>query len=194
MNRQDVEIVETHTLCDSFLKVCEYRLRHKLFQGGWSETLNREIILRPPVAAVLPYDPVLDQVVLIEQFRVGALNDPCGPWQFEVVAGIAEEGESIEALAIREMEEEAGLKVLDLTFIHRYWATAGISDEQITLFCATVDASQAGGIFGLANEHEDIKVHVMSSAEAFKLLEHERIYNGTLLIALQWLKLKRLSL
>lgn len=189
MNRQDVEILETHQLCDRFLKVTEYRLRHKLFQGGWSATLSREIVTRPQVAAVLPYDPVLDKVVLIEQFRIGALNDPYSPWQVEVVAGIAEEGESMEALAQREMQEEAGLVVLDLKLIHRYWTTAGMSDEQVSLYCATVDASQAGGVFGLAGEHEDIKVHVMSSTEAFELLEDGRIYNATLLVALQWLKL-----
>lgn len=191
MHKKDVEILEENWLCQSFLRLKRYQLRHRLFEGGWSEVLARELIVRPRVAAVLPYDPVLDKVVLIEQFRPGALDSSEGPWLMEVVAGVAEKGEFVEALARREAQEEAGLEVLELELIYNYWVSPGMCNERVALFCAKVDASKAGGIHGLAHEHEDIKVHVMNTKETFALVENGRINNAMSLIALQWLQLNK---
>lgn len=191
MHKKDVEILEESWLCRSFLKLKRYQLRHKLFSGDWSDTLARELIVRPRVAAVLPYDPVLDKVVLIEQFRPGALNAASSPWLLEIVAGIADKDETVEELARREAHEEAGLTTLELKLIYNYWVSPGMCDEQVALFCAKVDASNAGGIHGLAHEHEDIKVHVMTTAEAFDLVERGEINNAMSLIALQWLQLNK---
>lgn len=191
MDRKDVEILEESWAYRGFLQLKCYQLRHKLFNGGWSDVLARELIVRPAVAGVLPYDPVLDKVVLIEQFRPGALDGPQAPWLMEIVAGIAEADESVEALAHREIQEEAGLKALALKLIYRYWVSPGMCNEQITLFCAKVDASDAGGIHGLPDEHEDIKVHVVTTAEAFALVENGQINNAMSLIALQWLQLNK---
>jgi len=188
MKKEDVQILEESWLHRSFLKLKYYQLRHKLFTGGWSGILRRELISRPRVAGVLPYDPVLDKVILIEQFRPGALASE-NPWLLEVVAGIAEGEESLEALVHREIQEEAGLEALELKLMYDYWASPGMCDEKVALFCARVDASHAGGIYGLAEEGEDIRVHVLSSAEAFALLDTGRVSNAMSLIALQWLRL-----
>lgn len=194
MHRKDVEILSENWLYRSFLKLKRYELRHKLFGGGWSDVLARELIGRPRVAGVLPYDPVLDKVVLIEQFRPGALNDPNGPWLLEIVAGIAEGDEPVEDLAHREVREEAGLAIIELKLIYNYWVSPGMCDEQVALFCAKIDASNAGGIHGLTHEHEDIKVHVMSTAEAFALIDAGRLNNAMSLVALQWLQLHKKEL
>jgi ADP-ribose pyrophosphatase len=194
MKISDIEILSETWLHRSFLKLKHYRLRHRLFSGDWSDEVERELVARPSVSAVLPYDPILDQVVLIEQFRMGPLNQQQNPWLMEVVAGVAEGDESLEELAKREMLEEAGLAVISLKQMHHYWVSPGMCDEQVALFCAQVDARNAGGIHGLPEEHEDIKVHVMAASAAFELAAKGHLNNAMSLIAIQWLQLNHADL
>lgn len=187
-SEKDFEILEEKLVYDGFFQVKNITLRHKLFDGSWSMPIERELFERQPVAAVLPYDPILDKVVLIEQFRAGPMRSQ-HPWLFEVVAGISEENESIEELVRREAMEEAGLTILELIKAYDYWVSPGGSSEFISLYCARVDASNAGGIYGVPEESEDIKVHVISTQEAFEMLKAGKIINAATIIALQWLEL-----
>lgn len=190
MADKDVEIKGIEPLYRGFMTANRYHLRHRLFDGGWSEVMTRELVERSEVAAVLPYDVVLDKVVLIEQFRVGAMVDERQrPWLMEIVAGIQESGESLADLAIRETREEAGLVVKQLMPMYRYWVSPGMTNERVQMFCASVDASEAGGVHGLDAEHEDIRVHVCSAAEAFEWVESGRVCNAIGIMALQWLQL-----
>ena len=179
------------TICYSgFFRLEKYRLRHQLFSGGWSPEIVRECLERGHAVAVLPYDPERDQVVLLEQFRVGALDFPGGPWLLEIVAGIIDHpGETTEDVARRETHEEAGGELLDLIPICHYLVSPGGTSESITLFCGRVDASQTGGVHGIAAEHEDIRLLVVSRAEALDLLHTGRINSAAPIIALQWLEL-----
>jgi ADP-ribose pyrophosphatase len=194
---QDVEIVERNTLSKSFFRIDSLQLRHRLFAGGWSEVFQRELFMRPPSAGVLLYDPVLDKVVLVEQFRVGALPDQSGadaegsPWLLELVAGMVDADETAQQNVSREAFEEAGCVITGLLPIAEYFNSPGGSNEKISLFCGRVDASGAGGIFGLAEEHEDIRVVVLSWAEACQALRDGRLNNAMAIIALQWLLLNR---
>lgn len=188
MDHQDIKILHQDTAYKGFFTIRRYELRHKLFGGGWSDTLSREVFDRAPVAAALPYDPVRDEVVLIEQFRIGALAQD-SPWLIELVAGIREGEESAEAMVHREMQEEAGLKAKQLIHIHNCWSSPGGSNEYLSLFCAIVDASTAGGIHGLAIEHEDIRVFTVPSQTAFDYVASGKINNAASIIALQWLQL-----
>ena len=151
----------------------------------------RELLDLGHAAAVLPYDPVRDEVVLIEQFRIGAINDPGGPWLVEIIAGVYEEGESTEEVIKREAVEEAGCKITDLTPIHRYYSTPGGSTEMIDVYLARTDTRGLGGIHGLAEEEEDIRVCVVSSDTAFEWLDQGRIDSSMPIIALQWFRLNR---
>lgn len=193
----DVEIIERTTVWKSFFRIDRIRLRHRLFAGGWSEIFQRELFMRPPSAGVLLYDPVLDKVVLVEQFRVGALPDSpaaaadSGPWLLELVAGMVDADETAELNVNREAFEEAGCKITALLPIAEYFNSPGGSNEKISLFCGRVDASGAGGIFGLADEHEDIRVEVLSADEACQALEDGRLNNAMAIIALQWLIINR---
>lgn len=189
LTRTDVDILEGNTLFRGFYAIEKYRLRHRRFAGDWSTPFERELIVRYRVAAALPYDPVLDQVVLIEQFRIGALADESSPWLLEMVAGIMTRPESLESLIEHEMQEEAGLSIQALLPICDYWVSPGGSSEKVALFCAKVDARKAGGVHGLADENEDIKVHVFDSATAFAAVRSGRINNAATIIALQWLEL-----
>ena len=189
--KNDVKIIEKSTLYQGFFRLDHYLIQHRLFAGGFSKTLSREVFERTGVAAALLYDPQLDKVVLLEQFRIGALNDAESPWLIELVAGILNPEEKADDLIVRETEEEAGLKVLDLHFMYDYWVTPGASTEHLTLFCAKVDASKASGIHGLPDEGEDIRTLVLSPEEAYQALEEGKIKNAPTIIGLLWLQLNK---
>ena len=186
-----VELLGKSQRYSGFFRINGYRLRHRLFAGGWSGVIEREVFERGHAVGVLPYDPVADSLVLIEQFRIGALVAGMSPWLIEVVAGIIEEGEAPEEVARRETQEEAGLEIQALMPMCRYLVSPGGSSESVRLYCGRVDSRGAGGIHGLAEEHEDIRVDRVAYGEAMRLLEEGRVTNSVSLIALQWLALHR---
>lgn len=187
----DVEVIEKETCYQGFFRIARYRLRHRLFNGQWSSELSREIFERGHAAAVLPYDPIRDEVILIEQFRAGALDAPGGPWLLEIVAGMIESGETAEDVVKRESMEEANCTVTDLIPLYDFLVSPGGTSERVALFCGRVDAKHAGGTFGAQHESEDIKVHVVSLDAALALLQSGELNSASAIIALQWLALNR---
>ena len=191
MNADDVRVLACDTVFQGYFRIDRYRLQHRRHDGGWTEELTREVFERGHAVGVLPYDPLRDEVVLIEQFRVGAHAAGWAPWQLEVVAGIIDEGETAEDVARRESLEEAGLTLLELAPISDFLVSQGAVSETVRLFCGRVDATGAGGIHGLEHEGEDIKVVVVPFAELPALLAANKVTNATGLVALQWLLLNR---
>ena len=185
------EIVEKSVCYEGFFRLERYRLRHELFGGGWGSEIVREVLQRGHAAAALLYDPQLDCVVMIEQFRVGAMDSPGSAWLLEVVAGIIEDGEDPEDVVRREALEEAGCVIHDLLPVSVFKLSPGGCFEEIHMFCARVDAAAAGGIHGLAHEGEDIRVRPVTFQESVALLEAGKVRNATAIIALQWLALHR---
>ncbi len=185
---QDVEIISKETVFSGFFKMVKYRFKHKLFAGGWSQEVERELFVRGHAAALLPYDAVRDQVVIIEQIRIGALEHR-NPWQMEIVAGIIDTQESPEQVVRREAMEEAGIEVGQIEKITSYYPSSGGSSEQLDVFVGEVDASLASGIHGLDYEGEDIRVHVVSREQAYQWVLDGTFENGASIIALQWLQL-----
>lgn len=190
---QDVEIVSKETLFHGFFKMVKYRFKHRLFAGGWSGIVEREMFERGHAAAMLPYDPKTDQVVIIEQIRVGALEHD-HPWQFEIVAGMIDRDESVEEVVRREAQEEAGLEVGRIIPMTSYYPSSGGCSEKLDVFVGEVDASKADGIHGLDYEDEDIRVHVISREEAYKWVKDGKLENAASIIAVQWLQLNHLEL
>lgn len=187
-------VINKKVLYQGFFKLIKFELTHDLFDGGKSSPLSRELLIRGHAAAVLPYDPLRDEVVLIEQFRIGAGEDPSGSWLIEVIAGLQEPGESSEELIYREAKEEAGCLISDLIPIRRYYSSPGGSDEQIHLYFARTETANLGGIHGVDTEGEDIRVHVLSSDTAFDWLDQGRIDSASPIIALQWFRMNRDSI
>ena len=187
----DFEVIAKERTYQGYFAIDTYRIKHRLFAGGWSQVFQRELFERGQAVAVLLYDPHRQQVVLQEQFRIGALNSDHSPWLIEIVAGIIEPEESPEQVAIRECEEEAGVRVNELEYIGKYFCTPGGSSETISLYYALVDSSNIGGIFGLDYEQEDIRVFTMPLADIRAGLESGKIENATTIIALQWLLLNQ---
>ncbi len=190
-SRADVEIIEQKTVFQGYFRIDRYRLRHKLFAGGWSGEVMREIFERGHAAAVLPYDPARDTVALVEQFRIGALSAGRDPWMIEVVAGIIDAGETPEDVVRREALEESGVTLTALAPMLTFLASPGGTSETCALYCGCADLSEAGGIHGLPEENEDIRVLVMPADEAIALLDQGKVENATAVIALQWLALHR---
>ncbi len=189
----DVEIISKETIFKGFFKMVKYHFKHKLFAGGWSQPVVREMFERGHAAALLPYDAERDQVVIIEQIRVGALEHT-SPWQLEIVAGIIDTDETAEAVVRREALEEAGVEVGKVEAITSYYPSSGGCSEKLDVFVGQVDASKAHGIHGLDYEDEDIRVHVMSREEAYQKVLQGEIENGASIIALQWLELNHARL
>lgn len=190
-SRQDVEVTGYERLYDGFLKIDRYTVRCRLFEGGWSREFQRETLVREPGIGVLLYDPLLDKVLLVEQFRVGCLDDErSGPWALELVAGLLEPGETPEEVARREALEEAGVQVQTLLEVCQYYNSPGGSRELLTLYCARFDAANTrGGIHGLVTESENIRSHVLDRESALAGIREGRIHNAMSIIALQWLEL-----
>ncbi|MGR6872134.1 NUDIX domain-containing protein [Pseudomonas sp. HK3] len=190
--QNDIKIHKKETCYQGFFRMSKITLQHKMFNGQWGPVISRELFQRGEAAAVLLYDPNLDIVVLTEQIRIGALNYE-HPWQFEIVAGMIEEGLSPEAVATKEAKEESGADIEHLVPISRYLSSSGGCDEVLHVFMAEVDSQAIEGIHGVADESEDIKITKISSSEAFSAVNSGIISNAATIIALQWLELRLLK-
>jgi ADP-ribose pyrophosphatase len=188
------EILESQPVYNGFLKLNRYRLQHELYLGGVSDTLVRERLEGLRAASVLLYDPKLDQVVLVEQFRIGAVEQEPQPWVLETVGGFVPDHEADEAVARREALEEANCTVNRIERICEFMVSPGISVDRIALFCGEVDSSKATGVHGLDHEGEDIRVVVMMADDAIGELYTGRANSTSILIALQWLAMNREAL
>ena len=176
-------------LYSKYFRLEELSLSHELFGGGYSNIITREIFERGSVVALLPYDPERRKVVLIEQFRAGAIGDEKTPWLLECVAGVIEEGESEQQVAIRESREEAGCEIKQLHQISRHYVSPGGTTELCTLYCGIIDSKGVGGIHGLADENEDIRVEVVDVDQAYAMVRDGRIKSSPAIMALLWLEL-----
>lgn len=191
MTKETAELVRQEVVFQGYFKVVRYFFRHTLHKGGMSGVISREVFERGQAGGVLMYDPGRDEVVLIRQFRAGAYAAGHHPWVWEVVAGIIEENETAEQMIRRESVEEANLEVGELLRIASVMLTPGACSESCQVFLGRVDSSKAGGVFGLAEEQEDILVKVLPFAEAYALVERNEVDNAVGVIALQWLALHR---
>jgi ADP-ribose pyrophosphatase len=175
------------------------RFRHRRFDGTTSGLKTWEVWRRGRAAAVLPYDPLADVVVLIEQFRLPALMAGLDPVLVELPAGLCDHGELPETTARREMMEEMGLAVGTLRWIAGVLLTPGGADEVCELYAGRVQAPEANGDgvaghAGMAEEHEDIRVRVWPAERAIALALGGQITNSVTMIGLLWLAAQRDSL
>ncbi|MFO1154354.1 MAG: NUDIX domain-containing protein [Rhodospirillales bacterium] len=193
----DVAVESRETAYTGYFRIDRYRLRHRLFAGGWSGPMGREVFERGQAVAVLLYDPDADALILIEQFRAGVyaagsggeIGGVASPWLIEIIAGIIGEGEASEEVARREAMEEAGCEVGDLVRVCRIFASPGASSETVEIFFATCKAPAAGALHGLDHENEDIRVLVVPPEVAFSWIEEGRIVNGPSIVGLQWFQI-----
>lgn len=189
--QNDIEIINEKVLYQGFFKLKQIQFRHKLFAGGVSGVVTRELLVKGAASAVVAYDPTQDSVVLVEQVRIGAydLRSSQSPWLLELIAGMVEDGEQPQDVALRESEEEAGVQVEQLIHCLSVWDSPGGVIERIHLFAGKVDSTKAKGIYGLADENEDIRVHVVKREQAYQWVCEGKIDNSIAVMGLQWLQL-----
>ena len=192
----DVSLIKKETGYDGFFKINKYTLSHRMFNGEETRPLIRECFERGHAVGVLAYDPWQDNIVLLEQFRIGAyINEDehtvQSPWLLEIIAGIVESGESQEDVAHREAFEEAGCSLLALESIGNFYSSPGGTSETTQLYCVCFHSQELGGVHGLEEEGEDIRVLVISFADAVRWLKEGRLNNASAMISMQWLMLNR---
>lgn len=188
-SHQDIEILERESRLASYLKVDRFKLRFRLFKGGWSHSIQREVLMRAPAAVVLLYHRVSDQVVMVEQFRMGVLESDFGPWLLEPVAGLIDSGETPEAAAHREAFEEAGCQITQLIPVATYIVSPGISTELTTTYCGLIDELPKDlSLHGVQEDGEDIRLHCLSAEAAIGLLNSNHLLSASGTILLQWFR------
>ncbi|MFW5450939.1 MAG: NUDIX domain-containing protein [Methylophagaceae bacterium] len=191
MIRKQFTIIKETTPYQGFFSLKTFELKHTLYKGGWSNTITRELFHRGNCVAVLLYDPIRDEMVIIEQFRIGAMQFPDQAWLLEIVAGAIEPGETAEQVAYRESVEEAGCEIQQLIKINDFFTSPGGTSELLTLFYGKVDTSNVGGLHGLDHEDEDISVSTMKFDDVYQLLLDGKILSAIPIIAIQWLFINR---
>jgi len=192
----DVEIQRRDLPYAKYFDAEDIALRHKRFDGSMSDPMLRSVFRSADAVTVLPYYPVLDQVVLVEQFRPGAfVRGDANPWVLEPVAGRCDGDEPVEVVAEREMVEEAGLTLLSLESIGNYYPSPGCLSEYLYSFVGVVDLSDAQtGVHGLEVENEDIRTHFLTFDAVMALVQSGEADSGPLLLSLYWLAANRARL
>lgn len=170
---------------DGHFKVTQYQLTHEKYDGGQTSVLQRELVSRNDAVAMVAYDPYTDELVLVEQFRVGAV-DSRNPWLLEIVAGLIESDESPETVTIRECQEEIGCVPTELQKIGGFYTTPGGVSEWIHLYIGKISTSEISKSGGLDREGEDIKVVVVPALDVSNLLSKGLIKSAIGIIGLQW--------
>jgi ADP-ribose pyrophosphatase len=188
-SKSDFKIHKHEYLYTGFIRVEKLSLDHRLFnQTTKTPILTRELIHRPEAAGVLIYDPQQQTIALIEQFRVGAIDDDISPWQLEIIAGVLDGDESPETCVRREALEESGCKIDQLQHLFSFYPSSGACDELFHLYAAQAELPSNGGVFGMPNEGENIKLHIIAYKDIPKLFSNGRLKNAPIIMALQWLQ------
>ena len=180
------KVTNKKNLYDGFFKMNEVSLKYKKYDGSWSNEIKRELFSGAQVSAVLPYDPIKKEIVLIQQFRPGTISRNTNNYLKEIVAGIIDPGESPEIAAKRECLEETGYKIKNLTSIQGYYPAPGSSESFYHLFLGEVDSKNGKKIMGLDTENEDILVESFNINQVKKMMQNGELINGLSLIAIQW--------
>lgn len=191
MDDPKVRVTGRRPVFDGFnrLDVVDYECC--LHEGGWSQSVEREVLIHRNAVAVLPYDPMRDSILLLEQFRPGAYLSDRPAWQLEPVSGMIEDGQSVGDAARMELREEAGCEITEMEPITGYLVSPGYTTEHVTCFCGRIDAAGREGVFGNRDEGEDIKVHVVTLQDAEAMLRSGEIGYALTIICIQWLLLNR---
>lgn len=189
--KKEWELLSEEPIYDGFYSLSRVHFKHTKFNGGWTGVVDREVLNRGNVIGVLAHDPKLDKVALVEQFRFGAKDKADNPWLMEIIAGMVEPGEQPQDVAVREAKEEAGLTLINPRLISQYYSSPSSTSEQVFVYYAETDLSDAGGVHGLDAEDEDILVHLVTGDEVIQMMAEGVIRNAISVVAVQWFQYQR---
>ena len=180
------KIINKKNIYDGFFKMHEVTLKYQKYDGSWTSNIKRELFGGAQVSAVLPYDPIKKEIVLIQQFRPGTISKNFDHYLNEIVAGIIDKDEDPESAAVRECLEETGCKVKKLIPIQGYFPAPGSSESFYYLYLGEVETFKGSRIMGMENENEDIFVKSYKIEDVREKMKNGKFLNGLTLIALQW--------
>ena len=181
----DWKLHQTQIAYDGHFKVTKYELSHEKYSGENTPVLHRELVSRDDSVAMVAYDPESDELVMVEQFRIGAIRED-QPWLIEIVAGLIESGESAEQVTIRESQEEIGCTPLELIKIGEFYTSPGGVSEWVHLYMGKVSVKEINAVGGLEHEGEDIKILVVPASDAEFMLSTGEVRSAIAIIGLQW--------
>ncbi|VAW43880.1 hypothetical protein MNBD_GAMMA04-1813 [hydrothermal vent metagenome] len=198
MPLKEFKIQSVTTPYTGFFELNVVHFKHTRYTGGWTETFSRELFQRGQAVVVLLYDSAKEQVVLVEQCRVGALLNHAQlgvqagaqaekAWLLEPVAGIIDVGESPKEAGIREAQEETGAVVQTLEYVCQFYPSPGACSEILHLYAADISVDSISDYGGIESEQEDIKVVKLDFQRAKKMLLNAEFNVAATYIALQWL-------
>lgn len=183
------DIVSLEPVYNGFFKVDKLVLEHDKFQGSSRVgPIVREVLHRGNAAAVIMHDTKTNEVLLIEQFRIGPIGSG-NPWQLEIVAGVVEEGEMPAEVARKEALEESGVSIGEMTHITTFYNSSGGSSEKTDVFYSSVDLTASGGVHGLEHEGEDIRSIKIDAGAISQMVQAGTIQNASLIIASMWMQI-----
>lgn len=181
----DWKIHQKELKYDGHFKVTQYKLSHEKYDGSTTPTLQRELVGRNDAVAMVAYDPLTDELVFVEQFRMGAVSEE-HPWLTEIVAGLIEPNETPEEVTIRECQEEIGCKPSELIRIGGFYTSPGGFSEWIHLYIGKISVAEISTSGGLDDEDEDIKVIVVPASDVSYMISTGEIRSAIGIIGLQW--------
>lgn len=180
------KIINKKKLYSGFFSLNKYEFIHQKHDGIWTNKVEREVFSGSHVSALLPYDPIKKEIILIQQFRAGVLSRYDDDYLYEIVAGIIDKNESPEETARRECLEETGCEVNKITPIQNYFPNPGSSESYYHLFLGDINSFTGERIKGIESENENILVKPFKINQVRKMLKDKVITNGLTLVALQW--------
>ena len=180
------KIISKKNIHNGFFKMNEVTLKYKKYDGSWTDNIKRELFGGAQVAAVLPFDPIKKEIVLIQQFRIGTIFQTNDNYLNEIVAGNIDNEETPEKAAKRECFEETGCEIKKLLPIQSFFPAPGSSESFYHLFLGEIETFKGTKIMGMENENEDILVKSYKLDEVMKMIKEGKIINGLTLVALQW--------
>ena len=196
MNRMLALSHAKRSVYKGFFSVEEHDLTYQKFNNEQSNVVTRGTLVSSEAVIVLPYDPVNDRILLIEQFRAGPyVKGDENPWVLEPIAGLIDEGETPESAGIREAEEEAHLEIKRLELVARSYPSPGISTEFFHQYIGIVSLPEETNLVsGLESEAEDIRSHIFSYEEFYKMIVEGEMNVGPAILLGLWLSNNRKSL
>ena len=186
----DWKIHQKQLVYDGHFKVTKFDLTYEKYNGESTPLLRRELVERNDTVAMVAYDPVTDEVVLVEQFRVGAISEE-QPWLIEIVAGLIEPNESPEQVVVRESQEEIGCVPSEIIKIAEFYTSPGGNSEWVHLYIGNISVHKISQLGGLEEEGEDIKITVVPATDVAYMLSTGEVRSAIAIIGLQWFVMNR---
>ena len=196
MNRMLALSHAKRSVYKGFFSVEEHDLTYQKFNNEQSNVVTRSTLVSSDAVIVLPYDPINDRILLIEQFRAGPyVKGDENPWVLEPIAGLIDEGETPESAGIREAQEEAHLEIKRLELVARSYPSPGISTEFFHQYIGIVSLPEETNLVsGLESEAEDIRSHIFSYEEFYKMIVEGEMNVGPAILLGLWLSKNRKGL